>query len=90
MLFGGCTSEDAVESPTPAKTSPYTNDNYQVLKQNKDLKKKTKKMMAYIHELESGMMADKTQYERELEDCRRKMEGLVYSANSHHQGICPT
>ena len=84
MMFA-CTSEDgAVSSPQQAEAAQVIQ---KLQAENKSLKKKAKKLMDFIQQIEADRITERSQYEKKVEELQRALDNKLYAVTSSHQGI---
>ena len=83
MMFA-CTGEDgAVSSPQQAETTQMMQ---KLQAENKNLRKKTKRLMDYIQQIEADRISERSLHEKKVEELQRALDNKIYAVTSSHQG----
>jgi conjugal transfer/entry exclusion protein len=83
----GCTTDDGTLSSPPATSHDDHTTTKSILQENKELRKKVKRMTSHIGRMEETWLGERQQYEQQLNEMRKRLDGAVYTSISNHQGM---
>ena len=79
-----CNNEDGATSPHEMETVEVVR---KLQAENKSLRKKVKKLMDFLQQVEADRVAERSHHERAIEELQRALDNKVYSVTSTHQGM---